>query len=383
MHNPNRPLLPPARLVPILLAALAASASAQGIPVIDTHIHIFDPSRPGGVPWPGPYSELYRTTLPANYAEVARPAGVTGAVVVEASPWVEDNQWVLDRIRDLPEFRGVIGNLSPGTVNFAANLERFAKEPKFLGIRLRTARVSRAGLSAEVLRDLRDLADRGRALEFQIQNGNSNSLDAAMAVAEQVPDLPIMLDHLANGRVDGTPPDPAWIAAIQAISKHPRVYCKVSGLVNQAAIRPPPLDNAFYKPLLDVLWEAFGSERLVYGSNWPVSEDPEEGLPESFAAQQKLVADYFQAKGAAALENVMAKNAERFYRFPPATPILRPLRRERAGAAGAGPGGAGPFYTLSGRNTLTPGSLLCVTREGYLPSLPLRPSSRRNATPSR
>ena len=61
--------------------------------IIDTHIHLYDPTRPQGVPWP-PKTEalLYRPVLPGAYAEMVRPLGVTGAVVVEASGWLEDNQ---------------------------------------------------------------------------------------------------------------------------------------------------------------------------------------------------------------------------------------------------------------------------------------------------
>src|ERR1051325_417180 len=64
--------------------------------IVDTHTHFYDPTRPQGVPWP-PKNDtvLYRRVLPAEVEEIARPLGVIGTVVVEASPWVEDNDWVL------------------------------------------------------------------------------------------------------------------------------------------------------------------------------------------------------------------------------------------------------------------------------------------------
>src|SRR5205085_9380769 len=115
--------------------------SARGdarVPVIDTHTHFYDPARPQGVPWPAkddPF--LYRTVLPPEYEGLARPLGVTGTVVVEASPWVEDNQWVLDLAARDPFLVGVVGNLGPGEDDFAAHLTRFAKNRLFRGIRLR------------------------------------------------------------------------------------------------------------------------------------------------------------------------------------------------------------------------------------------------------
>jgi hypothetical protein len=75
----------------------AGGAELKPTRVIDTHTHFYDPSRPGGVPWPPKDSKLlYRTVLPDDWAAVAGPQGVRETVVVEASPLVEDNQWVLD-----------------------------------------------------------------------------------------------------------------------------------------------------------------------------------------------------------------------------------------------------------------------------------------------
>ena len=65
--------------------------------IIDTHTHFYDPTRPQGVPWPPKENQLlYRTVLPADAQALAAPVGVTGTVVVEASAWLEDNQWILD-----------------------------------------------------------------------------------------------------------------------------------------------------------------------------------------------------------------------------------------------------------------------------------------------
>jgi len=71
--------------------------SAPRIPIIDTHIHIYDPFRPGGAPWPNKANAvLYQTSLPPRYRSIAQPLGIVGAIAVEACSWVEDNQWVLD-----------------------------------------------------------------------------------------------------------------------------------------------------------------------------------------------------------------------------------------------------------------------------------------------
>src|SRR5664279_768305 len=96
--------------------ALGAEGPQAGrYPVIDTHIHVYDPTRPQGVPWPPKNLDiLYSPHLPARFVTLTEKLGVVGAVVVEASPWVEDNHWVLDVAKDNPIIVGFIGNLELG-----------------------------------------------------------------------------------------------------------------------------------------------------------------------------------------------------------------------------------------------------------------------------
>ena len=110
--------------------------------IIDTHTHFYDPTRPEGTPWPDPRDEvLYRRVLPEDYKALAVPQGVSGTVVVEASEWVEDNQWILNLAADEPFIVGFVGNLQPGSKDFGSNLERFSANPLFRGIRPRRANI--------------------------------------------------------------------------------------------------------------------------------------------------------------------------------------------------------------------------------------------------
>ena len=110
-----------------------ASALAAGLPlgcvqtnhspgIIDTHTHFYDPTRPQGVPWPPKDdSVLYRRVLPRDFRALAEPLGITGTVVVEASPWEEDNQWILDLAAQDPFLLGLVGHLKPGRPEFRDN----------------------------------------------------------------------------------------------------------------------------------------------------------------------------------------------------------------------------------------------------------------------
>ena len=203
--------------------------------------------------------------LPAHIREVAEPVGVRGAVLVECSPWVEDNDWVLNLVANEPFICAVVGNLDPESADFPALLDRFARNPRFRGIRIRPGRPLdfdhphlRPNLQAmAAMRCTLDVVMRGADLVRLAQ------------LAAEMPGLRIMIDHLAFVKVTGSPPDPAWIANMERFSGLPSVFCKVSRFTEQAAIQPAPLEMAYYAPVFDVVWRVFGADRLAYGSNWP------------------------------------------------------------------------------------------------------------------
>lgn len=264
-------------------AAVMADDLAQ--PVIDTHTHFYDPRRPQGVPFPSPKNQLlYRPVLPAEWQRLVRPLGVTGTVVVEASPWPEDNQWLLDLAaaqKNLPGMQGivgVVGNLPVGTAEFAGLLDRFAANPLFCGIRVNGSKLLAGLEETDYRRDLARLAERELALDVN----HGPALTAAAAAAEAMPALRIVVDHLGGGRIAGTGPNADWIEQVEAAAAQPNVFMKVSALIESAYFsqaqpadgsdRPPaPTDPDRYRPWVDRVWQAFGQRRLLFGSNWPVS----------------------------------------------------------------------------------------------------------------
>ena len=105
-----------------LAPALVAEAADQPI-VIDTHTHFYDPTRPEGVPWPGKDDKLlYRKVLPDEFAKLVKPHGVTGTIVVEASPLPKDNDWLIALAKREPIIKGIVGHLFPGKPEFANEL---------------------------------------------------------------------------------------------------------------------------------------------------------------------------------------------------------------------------------------------------------------------
>jgi len=267
--------------------------------IIDTHIHLYDPFREGGVPWPESDDKtLYQTTLPGRWLEQAIPLGVAGAIVVECSGLFEDNQWVLDLADQDPRLLGLVGNLDANNDRFAEYLERFAKHPVFRGIRARgwtPVRIDRFRLLADFDLSL-DCGLDGRTIE----------------IAAAVPQLRIIIDHCAGVDMNGDDPDADHVALVQRAAEHPNVYCKLSGMMDlRCEIRPAPIKVEHYTRYLDILWDAFGEDRMVFGSDWPVSDYSER----SYADVLELAQAYVATKPLPAKAKVFSENARHVYKW--------------------------------------------------------------------
>lgn len=290
----------------------ASAPQTSGIPIIDTHIHLFDTSRPQGVPWPEKSDKvLYKPALPARYRDIAVPLGITGAIVVEASPWLEDNQWVLDVAAKDNIIVGVIGNLQPGKPEFGKQLDRFAKNPIFRGIRngnLWGHDISGQTRNPAFISDLKLMAQAGLVLDTA--NPNPALLEAILKLTDQVPDLRLVIDHLPQMAI---PEDKAirnaYEANLREIGQRQQVYVKISEVLRKVDGQIPT-GLEFYRPRLDELYDIFGEDRLLYGSDWPNSD---QWLP--FHDGLTLVRQYFMEKGPAVAEKYFWKNSIAAYQW--------------------------------------------------------------------
>src|SRR6185295_9420905 len=124
--------------------------------------------------------------------------------------------------------------------------------------------------------------------------------------------LRIIIDHLAGLTVDGKGPPADWLKQMRALVRRPRIYCKLSGLVEGTGRSNGSAPRAveFYRPVLDAMREMFGPERLIYASNWPVSE---RFAP--LSTVQGIVEDYFSSHGRHAQEQVFSLSGQAAYRY--------------------------------------------------------------------
>ena len=297
-----------------LAGALAGPLQALSQPpVIDAHIHLFDPTRPGGVPWPEAGDVIYKPALPSRYEPLAAPFGVVGAIAIEASPLPSDNDWLLHVVERNPLMVGMIGYLVPGAADFGRELERLHRNSLFLGIRygnLWKRNLLRDKDGPGFMDGLKMMAQAKLVLE--VANPDADLIEAVHQIAGQIADLTIVIDHLPHALEPANPAEKkSYHARLAELGKRAGTFVKLSEIVTVTDGKVDR-DAAAYARKLDPLWEMFGPDRVIFGSDWPNS-DHVANLADTFSVVQTYVA----GKGATAARKYFANNSQQAYRWEP------------------------------------------------------------------
>lgn len=286
-------------------AGLAAGgAAAQGlddIPMIETTPHIYDPTRPQGAPYaPNP------TGVTASQLKASAPTAVRGCVVVECSPWIEDNLWLLEATAKDPWVVGMVGNLRPESTEIGDFVERFNKHPMYLGIRhgnLWGYDLPKQMADPAFVAGLKVLAQGDMVLD--LANPRLDLLQAAVRVNDAVPSLRIVLDHLAGFYPTAEEKAP-FEAVLREIRQRPMIYGKISAFGMGLGDKAPPLTVAANKERLDQFFGAFGEDRVM-GGTYSATTIP-------------VFRDYFAGRPRAAAEKFFWRNSAKAYKWIPRTP---------------------------------------------------------------
>ncbi len=252
----------------------ALAAAADDVPIIDSHIHLFDNSRPvfSGYMGSQAYRALNKPSLPSMYIPLAKPTGIVGAIVVESSSWIDDNLWYLEVCRADPFMVGVCGSLDPGRPDFGQYVNHFAKDPLYRAIRssrFYNADGGKVTLKTDQVANLKLLALADLALDTA--NPSMGLMQANVMLADAIPNLRIIMDHLPS--FDPAPDgQKAYEDVVKAMADRPNIVVKLSEVYH-----PRLSDNVIvkdYEPLrarLEYLFGMFGEDRVIFGSDYPNS----------------------------------------------------------------------------------------------------------------
>ncbi|MBW8709331.1 MAG: amidohydrolase family protein [Alphaproteobacteria bacterium] len=277
--------------------------------IVDAHQHFWDPAR-GDYDWLKPDNPIHRVFGTADLRPLLVQAGVEAAILVQAAPTPAETDYMLGIARNTPFVLGVVGWVDLLAPDAAEEVRRRAADPLFLGLRpmLQDIPDPEWVLQPGLTPALNAVAAEGLVFDALIL---SHQLDAIAELARRHPQLSIVLDHAAKPRLGEAGAMAAWARGIEALAARPNVTCKVSGLLTE--LRPGGTRDDVVRGV-GVLFDLFGPERLIWGSDWPVLT-----LSNCFVGAGdyqgwfELAREAVAAKDASAVGAVMGGNALRIY----------------------------------------------------------------------
>jgi len=235
--------------------------------IIDAHQHFWHIAR-GDYAWmDDSVAPIRRDFLPADLTQIAAASGVTGTIVVQAAPTVAETQFLLSLAAESPLICGVVGWVDLEAEDAEATLRELAQNKWFKGIRpmLQDIENTKWILQPKVQKALKFAADLGLRLDALV---TPRHLDAISQIAEGIPALPIVIDHCAKPVIQGgQDAGENWRAGMKHLGDHPNVFCKLSGLANEYG---SGWSAQTLQPVFDHVYQCFGPDRMMWGSDWPV-----------------------------------------------------------------------------------------------------------------
>ena len=273
---------------------------------IDAHQHFWSYTKnPKDFPWmTEDLGAIRRDFLPADLAPLRAAMGINGTVAVQARELEVETDFLLDLAARDPSIMGVVGWIDLCAEDVEARLDRFSDSIALKGLRMliHDRDASDFADSTAHARGVACLEQRGLTYDLLLRTIH---IPAAIRLVDKLPNQPYVVDHIAKPHTDGS--DRAeWERGMRAIAERPNVMCKLSGLVTEADWANWTSDD--FAPYLDVVLEAFGPDRLMIGSDWPVCT-----LAASYGEALGLVFDWSAKFSIGERNAIMGDNARRFY----------------------------------------------------------------------
>lgn len=276
--------------------------------IIDAHQHFWRLAERAGHWPPASLEGVYRDFMPDDLLPTLERCQVAGTVIVQSLPTVADTEFLL-QLADRHAFvKGVVGWVDLKASDAATQIGQLARHPRLKGLR-------------PMLQDLED--DRwiedpalDPAIDAMIDHGlcfdalvMPRHLASLLVFARRHPRLPLVIDHAAKPVIPRGELTP-WLNDLGALAALPHVHCKLSGLLTEAG----PFPHAQrLQPWMEAVWRAFGPERLIWGSDWPVVRLA--GTYEGWLEMARRFCELQPGANDDILAAVFGGNACRFYRL--------------------------------------------------------------------
>ena len=271
--------------------------------IIDSHQHFwkYDPVRDAWIDTS--MDSIRKDFLPEDLLPILKANKIDGCIAVQADQSETETEFLLQCAEKNPFIKGVVGWVDLTANNLEERLEYYASNPLFKGVR----HIVQAENDDYLLR--KDVQNGiGKLLKYDLAYDIlvfPNQLPSAIAMVEAFPNQKFILDHIAKPTISKAISE-IWVHNIKQLSTHKNVYCKLSGLVTETINFKFKEDD--FKPYIDVIFKAFGPDRIMFGSDWPVCL-----LAANYDKVLKIVNDYLENQSIEVKNNILGKNAIKIY----------------------------------------------------------------------
>lgn len=250
---------------------------------------------------------LQRDFLPSDLKAVFKKNGVDKSIAVQARQSKAETDWLLNLAENNDVIAGVVGWIDLKAANIEAQLKPYLSNPLLKGFRhvLQGETDPEYMLEASFINGLKCLDKNNLSYDLLIL---AKQLPQTLLLVAQLPNLRLVVDHIAKPDIKGTSDFTDWVQGIKQLAQFKNVYCKVSGLVTEADVKHWKAED--FTPFLNTVFDAFGPERIMFGSDWPVCL-----LGGSYSEIKNIVADYVSENYSTFQNKIFGENAVKFYQI--------------------------------------------------------------------
>ncbi len=271
---------------------------------VDSHQHFwtYDPVE---YDWIDESMEVIRKDFhPPQLKEEFTKTNLDLSVAVQARTTLEETRWLLELSNKYDHVAGVVGWVQLKDVNLEEVLKEFEGEENLCGFReILQGQEPEYMLEPDFIRGIKILAEKGYAYDILVF---PKHLKAVKKLLVQLPEMRLVIDHIAKPLIGEGEID-EWAEDMHAIAQFSHVYCKLSGMITETN---PAWEQEDFTPYMEVVFDAFGEDRIMYGSDWPVCL-----LDGDYSSVYKIAHDFTKQFSATAEAKVFGENAIKFYQL--------------------------------------------------------------------
>ncbi len=271
---------------------------------IDSHQHFWHYNPKEHVWMTDEMENLKRDYLPPDLKPLLESVDFDGAISVQARQMLEETEWLLELSDQYDHIKGVVGWVDLRSPEIHAQLEKYSQRSKLKGVRhvVHDEPDDNFMLLPEFQRGIALLKEFNLTYDLLLFYRH---LPVALKVVEKFPEQPFVVDHISKPVIKDKMISP-WKEDIQALAKYENVCCKLSGMVTETRWKQWKPED--FRPYLDIVIEAFGTDRVMIGSDWPVCT-----LSGDYRSVMNIVIAYLQQFPEETREKILGGNCARFY----------------------------------------------------------------------